>query len=37
MKIEIGKEITDRLSEVIAQMPELVAGFAAQYLQDDCV
>ena len=37
MKIEIGKEISDRLSEVIEQTPELVAGLAAQYSQDDCV
>ena len=34
MKIEIGKEIADRLSEVIEQMPDLVAGLAAQYSQD---
>ena len=34
MKIEIGKEISDRLSEIIEQTPELVAGLAAQYSQD---
>lgn len=37
MKIEIGKEISDRLSEIIEQTPELVAELAAQYSQDDCV
>ncbi len=34
MKIEIGKEISSRISEILDRTPELVADLAGQYSQD---